>query len=542
MSTSDLFDVLVIGSGAAGLGLALSLAKNYRVAVICKDDLFTSSSQRAQGGIAAVMDQEDSLDSHIQDTLVVGAGLSDPTVVEFTITKAKSAIEWLIKQGVQFTTQTEGQNFHLTREGGHSHRRVVHAADSTGATVVKTLSEQVAEHHNIQSMTNHTAIDLIVENNQVYGAYVYDNINNQIKIIRAKYTVIATGGLSGTYLHTSNPGHATGDGISIAFKAGARLANMEFNQFHPTCFYDPNGQTFLITEAMRGEGAKLLLPNGESFMQNYDPRGELAPRDVVSRAIDNELKTKNLRHVYLDISHEPAEKIKRLFPTMYQFCLNHGIDITKSPIPVVPAAHYTCGGIVTNLQGKTDVKNLYAVGEVACTGLHGANRMASNSLLECLVFAKSAAQSIQKELSHYKNKQPSLTLLEFDLSRSDMDKEITQITLELRTLIWDYVGIVRSNERLAIALQKLEEIEVRYSKIHAQAKISKSFIEFGNLLAAAKLICYCAISRHESRGVHYNKDYPKMLEKAQNTVVVPDGKGSFHIEHTNDIHSLVENL
>ena len=378
------YDVLVIGSGIAGLRLALSLSDGVRVAVVSKDDLVDGSSSHAQGGIAAVMDtDEDSIDLHIQDTLSTGVGLCDNKVVKATVTKAKSAIEWLIQQGVQFSI--DGDHYHLTQEGGHSRRRILHVADKTGAAIIKTLAEQVKNHHNIDCFTKHTVIDLRLKHNRCIGALVYSNQQQRILVFSATYTVLATGGSSFIYLHTSNPSCTSGDGIAMAWRAGCRVVNLEFNQFHPTCLYHPSANYHLITEVVRGEGGYLLLPDGERFMPRYDKRAEMAPRDIVARAIHTELKNHQLDYVYLDISHRPADFIKKTFPTIYLTCLKFNLDMTKEPLPVVPAAHYTCGGVMTDLNGQTDIPGLYAIGEVAYTGLHGANRMASNSLLECLV-------------------------------------------------------------------------------------------------------------------------------------------------------------
>jgi L-aspartate oxidase len=510
----DQYDVLVIGSGAAGLGLALSLANQYSVAVVCKDGLLTSSSQRAQGGIAAVMNQEDSLSSHIEDTLIAGANLCDPTVVEFTVNHAKEAILWLSEQGVEFTA--EKNHYHLTQEGGHSYRRIVHAADKTGAAVVKTLSEQVNDHPNIHSITEHTAIDLLVQDKHCYGASFFDNQTQTVKTLHAKFTVLACGGASMTYQYTSNKSHTTGDGIAMAFRSGARVADMEFNQFHPTSFFKPDGKTFLITEVMRGEGAILKLPNGERFMKKYDSRVELAPRDIVARAIDGELKKNNLQHVYLDVSHENAEKIKKLFPTIYQLCLKEGVDITKEAIPVVPAAHYTCGGIVTDLKGQTDIENLFAIGETACTGLHGANRLASNSLLECLVFAKSAAQEIQNGLKHAQFANQNFQSPK-EKNYNDLEK-ISALTEQLRELVWQHAGIVRSTKDLKIGEKKLGVIEKAFNALWESHSMNKPLIELRNLIQNAKLIIASALSRHESRGVHFNRDYPNTLETTQHTI------------------------
>lgn len=497
------YDVIVIGSGAAGLGLALSLANHARVAIVTKGPLQAGASPHAQGGIAAVMSQKDSYDSHIEDTLKAGAGLCDRNAVEFVIKNAKSAIAWLVEQGVEFTKNPDNE-FHLTREGGHSHRRIIHAADKTGAVVVHTLAEQVMRNPNIDYFTEHTAIDLIIENNQCMGVLVLKNENHTLQYFHAKVTVLATGGASSVYLHTSNLDNTFGDGIAMAWRAGCPVKNLEFNQFHPTCFY--HCDSFLITEAMRGEGGILKLPNGQQFMTNHDPRAELASRDIVARAIDSELKSHQLDYVYLDISHQPAAMIKSYFPTIYQHCLKFDIDITKEPIPVVPAAHYTCGGVVTNLSGQTAIASLYAIGEVACTGLHGANRMASNSLLECLVFAKSAAQAIQLQLSQIKL---SSTLTNINNNHYQNELDWPSLIDRIRKIMWDYVGIVRSNERLNTALAEIESIKQLASlPLDKHFPFTQRYIEFRNLLTVSELIVRAALERKESRGLHYNIDYP----------------------------------
>lgn len=499
------YDVLVIGSGAAGLGVALSLANEYRIAVICKDELLSSSSQNAQGGIAAVINANDSYASHIEDTLNVGDGLCDKTIVEYVVTQANNALEWLAKQGVQFSMT--GNRYHLTREGGHSHPRIVHNADKTGSAIVKTLSEQVLDHPNIDCLTQHTAFELIMQKNRCWGVHCLDNRTKKMKTILARFTVLATGGASMAYLHTTNPNHTSGDGIVLAALAGAKIANMEFQQFHPTCFYNPKGNAFLISEVMRGEGAKLVLPNGERFMQRFDKRGELAPRDIVSRAIDHEMKTKNLTHVYLDIRHQAADKIKTLFPTINALCQAQGIDICRDLIPVVPAAHYTCGGVVTDQNAQTTIAGLFAVGEVACTGLHGANRMASNSLLECLVFARSAAEKI-KQAAKPTNMSANLNAPNHNGLRN-FSKEVSQLTGRLRRCVWDNLGIVRNNQGIATAENELKKIAADFNALFPLTQLNKSLIELRHLIYIAQLIAISAKKRHESRGVHYNMDFPE---------------------------------
>ncbi len=506
------FDVLIIGSGAAGLGLALSVADNAQVAIISKDNLAAGSSQHAQGGIAAVMSQDDSYAEHIQDTLNAGAGLCDPSVVEFTVKNAKNAITWLVDHGVKFTLNKD-KNLHLTKEGGHSQRRIVHAADCTGAAVIGTLADQVKVHPNIHCFDAHTAIDLILQDGECVGAWVLDNNQLHIEAFTAAQTIIATGGASSVYLHTSNPDFNSGDGIAMAYRAGANISNMEFNQFHPTCLYHPDARSFLISEAVRGEGGQLILPNGERFMPKYDARAELAPRDIVARAIDHEMKLRHLDCVYLDITHLKADKIKKFFPTIYQECLKYHIDITQVPIPVVPAAHYTCGGIKTNLQGQTNIKNLYAIGETSCTGLHGANRMASNSLLECLVFAASSAQAISKNL----HKSPTALKLTARINyNKNSHINIAYLVLEIRKTMWQYVGIVRTNQSLQSASQKISQLEA-YLNQDNDARLTKPLLECRNLLCVAKLIIQSAYQRKESRGLHYNLDYPDQLSTLQDT-------------------------
>lgn len=529
------YDVLVIGSGAAGLGLALSLAARYRVAVLCKEDLLESSSQYAQGGIAAVMEEsEDSYDSHIADTLRCGAGLCDPVVVEHTVKHAKAAIDWLVAHGVQFTT-TADQRFHLTQEGGHSHRRILHAADKTGAAVVKTLADQITEHPNIDTFTEHTSIDLLLAQGRCVGALALNNRSGETLELQATVTVLATGGASRAYLHTSNPGFTTGDGVAIAYRAGARVADMEFNQFHPTCLYNPEGETFLITEAMRGEGARLRLPNGEAFMARYDTRAELAPRDIVARAIDHELKSKHLDYVLLDISHQNPDVIRRAFPTIAAFCLTQGIDITRQPIPVVPAAHYSCGGVVTNLHGETDIPGLLAIGEVACTGLHGANRMASNSLLECLVFAKNAAQFIQQHITP--RALTATAAAAYQPARGTVPDTalVSRFTQAVRKLVWDYVGIVRHYAELPAAAAALASLRNEVTPWLAQWQHTKSTVELRNLLLIAQLIIEGAQTRPESRGIHYLVDKPAAADTAYHTILAKDQPA----HHSAYIHNLI---
>ncbi|MDR2031721.1 MAG: L-aspartate oxidase, partial [Azoarcus sp.] len=443
------YDVLILGSGAAGQSIALLLADHLRVALVTKRELATSASALAQGGIAAVLDTADSVEAHIRDTFTAGAGLCDPAVTRFVVEHSREAIAWLIERGVPFTREDDSElGFHLTREGGHSHRRIIHAADATGAAVQTTLSEAVLAHPNIDIYEHHIAIDLILGERVgqpalgCVGAYALDIQNGHVVTFSARSTVLATGGTGKVYLFTTNPDVATGDGVAMAWRAGCRVRNMEFIQFHPTCLYHPQAKSFLISEAVRGEGGLLKLPDGSRFMPAHDERAELAPRDIVARAIDFEMKKHGLDCVYLDISHKPADWLREHFPNIHARCLELGIDITREPIPVVPAAHYSCGGIVTDLAARTDVPNLYAVGESAGTGLHGANRLASNSLLECLVFGEAAARDI---LSRPSPPIPPLPAWDdSQVTNADEEVVLAHNWAELRQAMWDYVGIVRT--------------------------------------------------------------------------------------------------
>jgi len=522
------FDTLIIGSGLAGLSLALKLADKQRVAVITKKSLLDGASAWAQGGIAAVLSPDDTLDEHIRDTAIAGGGLCDSNTTRFVVEHGAAAIDWLISQGVPFTRDaaTDG-GYHLTREGGHSHRRIIHAADATGHAVQETIATKARNHPNITLLEHYIAIDLITGKklkrgeNRCFGAYALNTVSGDVITIEAQNTVLATGGAGKVYLYTTNPDTATGDGIAMGWRAGCRVSNMEFIQFHPTCLYHPHAKSFLISEAVRGEGGLLKLPDGTRFMPWHDERAELAPRDVVARAIDFEMKKHGLDCVYLDISHQPLEFLQEHFPTIYSRCLALGIDISKQPIPVVPAVHFTCGGVMTDLRGRTDVGALYAVGETACTGLHGANRLASNSLLECLVFSEAAAQDI---LSSAPVQIPELP--HWDESRvTDADETvvISHNWAELRRFMWDYVGIVRTTKRLQRAQHRIqllhEEIDEYYSNFH----VSADLLELRNLVLTADLIVQSALSRHESRGLHFSKDYPQMLPEAVPTVLTPSG-------------------
>ncbi|QZA79943.1 L-aspartate oxidase [Deefgea piscis] len=520
------FDVLILGSGLGGMTIALQLANTLKVGLITKRALRDGGSGWAQGGIAAVLDGSDSSELHINDTQVAGAGLCDLDATRFIIENSKEAIDWLIEMGVPFTKDDEGQTsyhgFHLTREGGHSHRRIIHAADATGAAVIDTLAIKVAAHPNITVLEEHIAVDLITDKtseNRCIGAYVYNKNADQVETILAQHTVLATGGAGKVYLYTTNPDVATGDGIAMGWRAGCRVANMEFIQFHPTCLYHPHAKSFLITEAVRGEGGILRLPDGTRFMPNHDERAELAPRDIVARAIDFEMKKGGFDCVYLDISYKPAAFVKEHFPNIYLRCLELGIDITKEPIPVVPAAHYTCGGLVTNLDGQTDVAGLYGVGEVACTGLHGANRLASNSLLECMVLGKSAAEHILQQTPR-----PLPHVAEWDESRvTDPDEEvvISHNWDELRRFMWDYVGIVRTTKRLERALHRIELLKSEIHEFYRNFRVSNDLIELRNLVITAELIVRCAMARKESRGLHYSRDYPDTEPQAKPTILTP---------------------
>jgi len=517
MTVQHDFDVLIIGSGAAGLSVALRLPETTRIAVLSKSEIEEGSTLYAQGGIAAVLDSTDSFQSHVEDTLVAGAGLCEPKVVEFTVNHAPACIDWLINEHVPFTQARDDDGvlrYHLTREGGHSHRRIIHAADATGRAIETTLASDARERPNITLHESHIAVDLItagklgLPGDRCLGAYVLDRSTQRIETFRARFTVLATGGASKVYLYTSNPDVSTGDGIAMAWRAGCRVANMEFNQFHPTCLYHPQAKSFLITEAVRGEGGRLLLPDGTRFMPGLDPRAELAPRDIVARAIDHEMKRLGVEHVLLDISHKPADFIRGHFPTIYKKCLEFGYDMTREPIPVVPAAHYTCGGIMTNLQARTDVAGLYAVGEVAYTGLHGANRMASNSLLECLVFADSAAQDIVAQLEEVPLPPQLPPWDESRVTDSDEEVVVSHNWDELRRFMWDYVGIVRTNKRLERAKRRVELLRREIREYYSHFRVTDDLLELRNLVEVADLIIRSAMSRKESRGLHYTLDYP----------------------------------
>ncbi|MFM6985211.1 MAG: L-aspartate oxidase [Hydrogenophaga sp.] len=534
MTTTHEFDVLIIGSGLAGLTAALRLAPTHRVAVVTKRGISDGSSNWAQGGIAAVLAEGDSYASHVDDTLVAGAGLCDLEATRFTVENAPAAIAWLQSLGVPFST--ENGELHLTREGGHTHRRIVHATDATGAAVQATLSREARATPGITFFENHMLVDLITDRHttqrtdatgvqRCHGAYVLDVDRDEVEVFSAANTLLATGGAGKVYLYTTNPDTATGDGIAAGWRAGCRVGNMEFIQFHPTCLYHPNVKNFLITEAVRGEGGQLKLPphlGGHRFMPDHDPRAELAPRDIVARAIDHEMKKHGLDCVHLDISHQPPAFIREHFPNILARCAELGIDITKEPIPVVPAAHYTCGGLVTDLEGRTDIDGLYAVGETTCTGLHGANRLASNSLVECMVFAQAAVRDI---LGRPQRKVPALPA--WDESRvTDADEQvvISHNWDELRRFMWDYVGIVRTNKRLERAAHRITLLQREIHEFYSQFHVTRDLLELRNLVQVADLIVMSAMLRHESRGLHFSRDYPNLLPEAKPTILVPPAR------------------
>ncbi|RJL71498.1 L-aspartate oxidase [Acinetobacter radioresistens] len=528
LNTTHQFDVIIVGSGGAGLSLALSLPHHYNIAVLAKAPLTEASTYYAQGGVAAVLDETDSIQQHIDDTMIAGAQLCELDAVKHTVEGGKPSVDFLLKHGVQFTLD-DAEQLHLTREGGHSQRRIIHAADATGKAISTTLVQRAQEQKNLTIFENYIAIDLITteklgideQKNRAVGLYALNEKTGKVHTFLAPFTALACGGAMKAYLYTSNPDIATGDGIAMAYRAGCRVANMEFNQFHPTCLYHPQARSFLITEAMRGEGAYLRLPEGERFMLRFDERAELAPRDIVARAIDFEIKRLGIRHVWLDITHKPAEFVKEHFPTLYTRLLELGIDITKDMIPVVPAAHYTCGGVVVDEHSQTDISGLYAIGETSYTGLHGANRMASNSLLECFVYGMSAAQHIQSQF----NPEVSLPAVpEWDDSQvtdADEDVVILQNWDELRQTMWNYVGIVRTSKRLKRALHRIEMLKREITEYYEDYQVSKNLIELRNLVLVSEMIVRCAMERKESRGLHYTLDYPELAPELRKTILTP---------------------
>ena len=528
MNNSQNSDVLIIGSGAAGLSAALHLAKNHQVSILSKTTLSSGSTYWAQGGIAAVLDDNDSIEAHVRDTLVAGAGLCHEESVKQIVGESKNAVAWLQKMGVQFSRDGEDEsNLHLTQEGGHSFRRIIHSEDTTGKAVSLSLSEQVQQHPNIRVFERHISVDLVSQADKgshkirCNGAYVLDLETDQVQLFQAKVVILATGGASKVYLYSTNPDGASGDGIAMAWRAGCRVANMEFNQFHPTCLYHPQAKSFLISEALRGEGALLRLPNGERFMQRFDERLELAPRDIVARAIDFEMKRLGCDHVLLDISHKPADFVKSHFPNIYETCLALGIDITTSPIPVVPAAHYTCGGVVVDSNGHTDLMNLYAIGETSFTGVHGANRMASNSLLECFVYAKLASEHILGRLEDIPKPDYAKPWDETRVTIPDEAVVISHNWDELRRFMWDYVGIVRTNKRLQRALNRISLLQKEIHEFYSNYRVTNDLIELRNLAVVAERIILSATQRKESRGLHYSLDYPEESTIAKDTIMVP---------------------
>ncbi|EIS6830313.1 L-aspartate oxidase [Escherichia coli] len=524
-------DVLIIGSGAAGLSLALRLADQHQVIVLSKGPVTEGSTFYAQGGIAAVFDETDSIDSHVEDTLIAGAGICDRHAVEFVASNARSCVQWLIDQGVLFDTHVQpngAESYHLTREGGHSHRRILHAADATGKEVETTLVSKAQNHPNICVLERSNAVDLIVSDKiglpgtrRVVGAWVWNRNKETVETCHAKAVVLATGGASKVYQYTTNPDISSGDGIAMAWRAGCRVANLEFNQFHPTALYHPQARNLLLTEALRGEGAYLKRPDGTRFMPDFDERGELAPRDIVARAIDHEMKRLGADCMYLDISHKPADFIRQHFPMIYEKLLGLGIDLTQEPVPIVPAAHYTCGGVMVDDHGRTDVEGLYAIGEVSYTGLHGANRMASNSLLECLVYGWSAAEDITRRMPYAHGVS---TLPPWDESRVENPDERVVIQHnwhELRLFMWDYVGIVRTTKRLERALRRITMLQQEIDEYYAHFRVSNNLLELRNLVQVAELIVRCAMMRKESRGLHFTLDYPQLLTHSGPSILSP---------------------
>jgi len=525
------FDAIVIGSGAAGLTAALNLAQNMKVAVLAKGGLSEGSTAWAQGGIAAVLEEGDTFESHIEDTMVAGAGLNNRETVEFVVENAPAAIEQLARLGVPFNPgEGNADRWHLTREGGHSHRRIVHVDDATGWAVQQALEKAAHEHPNIELIPDMVAIDLVTGRHgvrysgdgHVWGVYAFNRKTRRVDLFTGRATILATGGAGRCYLYSTAPRGATGDGIAMAWRAGARVSNMEFNQFHPTCLYNLEVKNFLITEAVRGEGGQLKIPGtGYRFMPDFDERAELAPRDIVARAIDHEIKRLGLDYVHLDISHKPPEFVKEHFPNIYAKLLGLDIDITVQPIPVVPAQHYTCGGVVVDLDGRTDLPGLYAAGEVTQSGLHGANRLASNSLLECFVFGEAAAKHICAEWDHLPAPPPIRPWDESRVTDSDEEVIVKHNWSEIRRFMWDYVGIVRTTKRLERAQHRVALLKGEVEEYYGNFRVTADLVELRNLIEVANLIVRSALKRRESRGLHYTLDYPKTLSRAEDTILAP---------------------
>ena len=511
------WDVIVVGGGAAGLMAALELPEGLSVLLLSKDRAPRSASRWAQGGIAAVTRPEDSFASHLQDTLKAGGDLCDRPAVELLVREAPACVERLLELGMDFDRHEGGLS--TTLEAAHSHRRVLHAQDRTGGALVDALERKVLQRPGLQRIQGGLALQLWISDGHCRGLQVL--VDGTVQWLQARAVVLATGGAAHLFANTTNPKQASGDGIAMAWRAGCRIANMEFNQFHPTCLYHPKAKSFLITEALRGEGGQLKLPDGTRFMQDYDPRGELAPRDIVARAIDSEMKRLGCSFVYLDISHKPDDFILEHFPTIHEKCLEYGIDITREKIPVVPAAHYSCGGVMVDLNGKTDVENVYAIGETSCTGLHGANRMASNSLLECFVFAFAAAEEILARLDSVALHETIPAWDESKVTDSDEDVVIAHNWDEIRRCMWDYVGIVRTNKRLQRAQNRIDLLQQEIRWYYSRYRVSRNLLELRNLALVAELIIRSAMTRKESRGLHYTLDYPARLPEAKNTILTP---------------------